>query len=398
MRFSERMSRISVSPTAAVVQKADQLKAGGADLVDFGVGEPDFPTPENIKQAAIEALSENFTKYTPTGGIRELKRAIVERHAQDFGSNYSPEECVVTVGGKHAIFEAISATIDHGDEVILPVPYWVTFLDVINYAGGKPVLLRTREEEDFAIRAEAVERLITPRTKLIVINSPSNPTGAVVPPDEMEKLLALAVRRGILLLSDECYCKFLYDGRQPYSLGSSRNRENLIVVGSLSKTYSMTGWRVGFALGSAELIASLLKLQSHSTSNVTSIAQKAAVEALRGPQDSVATMLGEYARRRRRVVDGLRAIPGIHCAEPQGAFYVYPNVSAFLGTEGAADATALAARLLDEAHVAVVPGPAFGTEEHVRISYAASIEQIDEGLRRLKRFFASLVPAAYAQA
>jgi aspartate aminotransferase len=390
MQFSERISRISVSSTATVVAKADKLKSSGIDVVDFGAGEPDFPTPENIKRAAIEALDQNFTKYTPTGGIRDLKQAIVERHAKDFGSDYTAEECLITVGGKHAIFEAIASTINHGDEVILPVPYWVSFLDIINYAGGRPVLLETRESEDFAVSADAVSKLITPATKLIIINSPSNPTGAVTPPDEMEKLLQLAVRHKILLMSDECYCHFLYDGRKSFSLGSTRDREHLIIVGSLSKTYAMTGWRVGFALGSARLLANMLKLQSHSTSNPTSIVQKAAVEAVRGPQDSVRTMLAEYQRRRDRIVSGLRSIPDVRCALPQGAFYVYPNVSAYLKKDGLGDTTALATRLLDEARVALVPGPAFGTEDHVRISYATSQEQIDKGLERLKDFFAKL--------
>jgi aspartate aminotransferase len=390
MQFSERISRISVSSTMAVVAKADKLKASGVSVVDFGAGEPDFPTPDNIKQAAVEALNQNFTKYTPTGGTRELKQAIVERHAQDFGSNYTVEECLVTVGGKQAIFEAVLATINHGDEVILPVPYWVSFLDIVNYAGGKAVFLQTQESENFAVRAEAVEKLVTPKTRMVIVNSPNNPSGAVIPPAEMEKLLALAVRHNLVLMSDECYCHFLYDGRKPFSLGSSKNRENLLVVGSFSKTYAMTGWRVGFALGSAKLMGNMLKLQSHSTSNATSIAQKAAVQALRGPQDSVGTMLAEFERRRGKIVAGLRAIPGIKCAMPEGAFYVYPNVSAYLKKNGVADATALAEKLLDEVHVALVPGPAFGTEEHVRISYAASQEQIDEGLRRLKDFFAKL--------
>ncbi len=390
MQFSERISRISVSSTMAVVAKADKLKASGVSVVDFGAGEPDFPTPDNIKQAAVEALNQNFTKYTPTGGTRELKQAIVERHAQDFGSNYTVEECLVTVGGKQAIFEAVLATINHGDEVILPVPYWVSFLDIVNYAGGKAVFLQTQENENFAVRAEAVEKLVTPKTRMVIVNSPNNPSGAVIPPAEMEKLLALAVRHNLVLMSDECYCHFLYDGRKPFSLGTSKNRENLLVVGSFSKTYAMTGWRVGFALGSAKLMGNMLKLQSHSTSNPTSIAQKAAVQALRGPQDSVGMMLAEFERRRGKIVAGLRAIPGIKCAMPEGAFYVYPNVSAYLKKNGGADATALAEKLLDEVHVALVPGPAFGTEEHVRISYAASQEQIDEGLRRLKDFLAKL--------
>ncbi|HLI34686.1 MAG TPA: pyridoxal phosphate-dependent aminotransferase [Terriglobia bacterium] len=397
MQFSEAVNRISVSPTFAVVQKATKLKASGIDVVDFGAGEPDFPTPENIKQAAIRAVEQNFTKYTPTGGIAELKQAIVERHARDFGSNYQPEECLVTVGGKQAIFEAVAAVINPGDEVILPAPYWVSFLDIVNYAGGRVVTLETREDEGFALRAEAVEKLVTPKTRILVVNSPNNPTGAVVPPEEMQKLLALAERRNFLLMSDECYCHFLYEGRKPFSLGASKNRENLLIVGSLSKTYSMTGWRVGYALGASSLLGAMLKLQSHSTSNPTSIAQKAAVEALRGPQESVQTMLAEYARRREKIVAGLRAIPGIECVKPEGAFYVYPNVGGALEKAGMEDATAFAERLLEEVHVALVPGPAFGTREHVRISYATSQEQIDEGLRRLNQFVSQLRPA-YAQA
>jgi aspartate aminotransferase len=374
----------------AVMAKADQLKASGASVVDFGAGEPDFPTPENIKRAAIEALNQNFTKYTPAGGTRELKTALVERHARDFGSDYRPEECIVTVGGKHAIFGAILATVNHGDEVVLPVPYWVSFLDIINYAGGKPVLLETREDENFTVRAEAVEKLLTPRTKMVIVNSPNNPSGAVVPPEEMEKLLALAARRNLILMSDECYCQFLYDGRKPYSLGASKDREHLIIVGSLSKTYAMTGWRVGFALGDSKLVGSMLKLQSHSTSNPTSISQKAAVEALRGPQDSVRQMLAEYQRRRDRIIPGLRAIPGVQCNMPEGAFYAYPNIGAFLKINGLGTTTALAEKLLEKANLALVPGEAFGTNAHVRISYATSQEQIEEGLRRLKEFFARL--------
>ncbi len=388
MQFSERISRISVSTTAAVLGKADKLKAEGLKVVDFGAGEPDFPTPENIRHAAQEALDRNITKYTPTGGTRDLKKAIVERHAASFGSNYTAEECLVTVGGKQAIFEAISATVNHGDEVILPVPYWVSFLDIINYAGGKAVLLETREEEGFAVRADAVEKLITPKTRVVIVNSPNNPTGAVVPPEEMEKLLDVAVRHKVRLMSDECYCQFLYDGRKPYSLGASKDRDHLIIVGSLSKTYSMTGWRVGFALGSPNLLANMLKLQSHSTSNPTSFAQAGAVEALTGPQNSVATMRQEFERRRDAIVKGLRAIPGIKCGLPEGAFYVYPNVGSFLKKDGLADSISLAEKLLDEARVALVPGIAFGTHEHLRISYATSQEQIDEGLRRLADFFA----------
>ena len=390
MQLSQRISRISVSSTLAVVQKAAQLRASGVSLVDFGAGEPDFPTPDNIKNAAIEAIHQNFTKYTPTSGIKELKEAIVGRHAQDFGSNYKIEECLVTVGGKQAIFEAVVATINPGDEVILPVPYWVSYLDIINYAGGKPVPLQTREEDNFQVRAADVEKLITPKTRMIIVNSPNNPTGAVIPNDEMEKLLALAVSKNVLLMSDECYCQFLYDGQKPFSLGHTGNRDNLFITGSLSKTYAMTGWRIGFALGDKILLSNMLNLQSHSTSNPTSISQKAAVEALRGSQDSVQTMLAEYQRRRDKIVAGLRAIPGITCAMPKGAFYVYPNVGAYLKKNGIRNCKVLVDRLLEEAHVAVVPGPGFGTDEHVRLSYATSQENIEEGLQRMKKFFSEL--------
>ena len=390
MQLSERISRISVSTIATVLQKAEKLKVRDTKLADFGAGEPDFPTPDHIKKAAIQAIEEDFTKYTATGGIRELRHALVEKHAKDHGSNYTVEECLVTVGGKQAIFEAMSAALNDGDEVILPTPYWVSFLEIIKYAGGKPVLLETLESENFAVHARGVEKLITPKTKLLVVNSPHNPTGAVVPPGEMEKLLALAVRHNLLLLSDECYSHFLYDGRKPFSLGSSKEREHLLIVDSFSKTYAMTGWRVGFALGSTRLLANMLKLQSHSTSNPNSIAQKAALAAIEGPQTHVDMMRIEYRHRRDRVIEGLQSIPGIRCVPPHGAFYAYPNVGYYLKKDGLGDTSTLAHRLLEEAHVAVVPGSAFGTQEHIRISYATSLEHINEGLRRMAAFFSKL--------
>jgi aspartate aminotransferase len=390
LRVSERISRISVSTIATVLQKAEKLKVRDTKLADFGAGEPDFPTPDHIKKAAIKAIEEDFTKYTATGGIRELRHALVEKHAKDYGSNYSVEECLVTVGGKQAIFEAMSAVLNEGDEVILPVPHWVTFLEIIKYEGAKPVLLETSESENFAVHARAIEKLITPKTRLIIVNSPHNPTGAVVPPGEMEKILALAIRHNLLLISDECYCHFVYDGRKPFSLGSSREREHLLIVDSFSKTYAMTGWRVGFALGPARLLANMLKLQSHSTSNPNSIAQKAALAAVEGPQAPVHAMLAEYRHRRDRLIEGLKAIPGLSCVPPHGAFYAYPNVGYYLQKDGLGDTSVLAERLLDEAHVAVVPGTAFGTHEHIRISYATSLEHINEGLRRMEAFFSKL--------
>jgi len=390
VRLSERISRISVSTIATVLQKAEKLKVKDAGLADFGAGEPDFPTPDHIKKAAISAINDDFTKYTATGGIRELRHALVEKHAKDYGSNYTVEECLVTVGGKQAIFEAMSAVLNEGDEVILPVPHWVTFLEIIKYEGAKPVLLETSESENFAVHAKAIEKLITPKTRLIIVNSPHNPTGAVVPPGEMEKILGLAIRRNLLLISDECYCHFVYDGRKPFSLGSSREREHLLIVDSFSKTYAMTGWRVGFALGPARLLANMLKLQSHSTSNPNSIAQKAALAAVEGPQEPVHAMLAEYRHRRDRLMEGLKSIPGLRCVPPHGAFYAYPNVGYYLKQDGLGDTSVLAERLLEEAHVAVVPGTAFGTHEHIRISYATSMEHINEGLRRMAAFFSKL--------
>ena len=390
MQFSERTSRISISPLTAIFQKAQELKAQGAELLDFGAGEPDFPTPEHIKQAAVEALRQNFTKYTPTGGIPELKEAIIERHARDFGSSYKVDECQVTVGGKQAIFEAISVAVGHGDEAILAAPYYPSFFDTIRYAGGKVVLVYPPESENFILRASAVEKLLTPKTKMIIVNSPSNPTGAVVPPEEMEKILALAERHNVLLLSDECYCQFIYDGLKPFSLGAFPNRENLLLVGSMSKTYAMTGWRLGFALGSAKLLANMLKVQSHCTSNPVSFAQKAAVAALEGPQVSVEEMRAAYQARRDQIVAGLRAIPDIRCVQPQGAFYVYPNVGAYLKRGGLEGTVALASRLLDESGVVVVPGLAFGTDEHIRLAYATAPEKISAGLNKLADFFARL--------
>jgi aspartate aminotransferase len=369
-----------------VGMEAEKLRASGVDVVDFGAGEPDFPTPENIKCAAVRAMEQNFTKYTAAGGTLELRQAICERHARDFGTRYEPSECIVSVGGKHVIYNAISALVDHGDEVVLPVPYWVTFADVVHYNGGKCVFVETSEPNGFRLTAEEIERAITPRTRLVIINSPSNPSGAVVDQAEFEKIYASTSSRGILLMTDECYCHFLYEGR-PYSIASLPGaKQNIIVVGSLSKTYAMTGWRVGFGLGPAPLISAMLKLQSHSTSNPNSIAQKAAVEALTGPQESVGVMLAEYRVRRQYVIPALRDMPGVTCAEPQGAFYAYPNIARFLRKDGMSTTLEFAERLLSEAHVAVVPGEAFGTREHIRISYAASMGELERGIYRIRRF------------
>jgi len=384
--IAERISSISVSSTLKVAADAEKLRAEGVDVVDFGAGEPDFPTPDNIKQAAVRALEQNFTKYTPAGGTAELKKAVCERHAQDFGTDYTPSECLITVGGKHAIFNLTQALVDPGDEVVIPVPYWVTYRDVVNYAGGKCVFVETDENNGFALTAAMIEPHLTDRTKMLIVNSPSNPSGALVEREEFERIFRMTSARGIYLLTDECYCKFLYDG-EPYSIASAAGaKETVLVAGSLSKTYAMTGWRIGFGLAPAAIVGAMLKLQSHSTSNPTSISQKAAVEALRGPQASVGTMLAEYRKRRDFVVERLRAIPGVTCQEPRGAFYAYPNVGVVLGKNGIGNTQQLAERLLAEVHLAVVPGEAFGTDRHVRISYATSMKELERGLERLHWF------------
>lgn len=388
--LSDRIALISVSSTMKVSADADRLRREGRDIVDFGAGEPDFPTPDNIKRAAIEAIGANFTKYTAAGGTPELKQAICERHATDYSTRYTPAECVIGVGGKHVIFNLMQVLINPGDEVVIPVPYWVTYKDVVNYAGGKCVFVETDEQEGFRLTAAMIEPHLTDRTRVILINSPSNPSGAVIDREEFERIHRLAVRRGAWLMTDECYCRFLYEG-EPFSAASLPGaKDSVIVAGSLSKTYAMTGWRIGFGLAPAPVIGAILKLQSHSTSNPTSISQKAAVEALRGPQESVGVMLAEYSKRRDYVVGRLRAMPGVRIAEPMGAFYAYPNIGVALGKRGITSSLAFAERLLEQEGVAVVPGEAFGTDRHVRISYATSMQELEKGLNRIEKFLGSL--------
>jgi aspartate aminotransferase len=384
--IAERISAISVSATMKVAADAERLRREGADVVDFGPGEPDFPTPDHIKQAAIRALDNNYTKYTNTGGAQDLKEAICERHRLDYGTNYSPAECMATVGGKHAIFNLMQALINPGDEVIIPVPYWVTYKDVVNYAGGVCVFVETDETKGFEVSAALIEKHLTPKTKLVIINSPSNPSGGVLSQEEFRAIYKLTSKREIMLMTDECYCQFLYEDK-PFSIASEPGAKDYVVVaGSLSKTYAMTGWRVGFALAPTPIIGAMMKLQSHSTSNPTSIAQKAAVEALRGSQESVPQMLAEYRSRRDFVVDRLRQIPGVFLTMPKGAFYAYPNVSLAYKSGKIKNSLDFANKLLADSLVAVVPGEAFGTNDHIRISYATSMHEIERGLDRLHQF------------
>jgi len=390
LKVAERINRIEPSATMAVVAEADKLRQSGVDVVDMSVGEPHFSTPQHIKDAAIAAINGNFTRYTAVGGTVELKDAILQRHGKDFGSIYKREETMASVGGKHVLFNAIQVLVDHGDEVILPVPYWVSFKDIVRYAGGNCVLLQSDEEAGFRVTADMVSRLVTPHTKLIILNSPSNPSGAVMSPEDMTEVVRFAAERGIWVISDECYVYLNYTGRE-FSVGSLKEfRDRMVVVGSLSKTYAMTGWRMGYALAPAAVVAAMQKLQSQSTSNPTSIVQKAAVAALNGSQQCVAEMRAEYIQLRDHVLAGLNQIKGIRCSRPEGAFYVYPNISAFLGRKGLNSPAEFARKLLHEAHVASVPGEGFGTQEHIRLSYATSQKELDRGLERLRDFVNSL--------
>jgi aspartate aminotransferase len=388
--LTARINRIEVSATMAVVAEADKLRLGGADLADFGAGEPHFATPQHIKDAAILAIQQNFTKYTPVGGVAPLKDAIRERHSKDFGSDYQREEVIASTGGKHALFNAIQVLVDHGDEVIVPVPYWVSFKDIIQYGGGVPVFVETDESRGFALTASMVERAITPRTKAIILNTPNNPSGAVMEPKDVESIVRLAHERDIYVIADECYVYLDYTGHRFSAASITEAKEHLVIIGSLSKTYAMTGWRMGYALSPAPITSAMQKLQSQSTSNPTSIVQKAAIAALTGDQQCIETMKSDYVRLRDHIVSGLREIPGIECQKPTGAFYAYPNVSASFGKGGLKSASDVASRLLKEAHVVTVPGEAFGTREHIRLSYATSIEEIDKGLERMKKWFAAL--------
>ena len=383
---SNNVARMTASSTLAAMQAAEALRAEGANVVDFGAGEPDFDTPDNIKRAAEAAMWAGKTKYTSTGGTRELQQAIIDFYASTFGARYERNEVMASSGGKQAIFNAVVSLINPGDEVLMAKPYWVTFPEVVIFAGGVPVFIET-EDTGFVLSAEQVARAITPRTKLIILNSPCNPSGRVIPPAEFQRIMELLVERGIYVITDECYLRFVYPPAQVFSVASlpPELRSRLCVAGSFSKTYAMTGWRIGYALAPCEWTREMLKVQGHSTSNPNSIAQSAAVEALNGPQESVAAMLAEYTARRAWMLEALREIPRLSCNEPEGAFYAFPSVRECLGGEIATSAE-FAARLLTEEHTVVTDGAAFGAEGYLRISYATSLEQLAEGVTRIRRF------------
>ena len=389
-KVSDNVNKMQPSSTLAAMQAAEAMRSAGMNVVDFGAGEPDFDTPDNIKNAAAQAMHAGRTKYTPTAGIRQLQQAITDFYARTFGASFDRSEVMATSGGKQAIFNAVVTLINPGDEVLIAKPYWVTFPEVVVFAGGVPVYIET-EESGFLLSAEQVERALTPKTKLAILNSPCNPSGRVIKPAEFEKIMRLLADRGIFVISDECYLRFVYPPAEVFSAATlpAELRARLCIAGSFSKTYAMTGWRMGYSLAPAEWTKAMSKVQSHSTSNATSIAQWAGIEALNGPQESVALMLNEYTSRRGWLLEALRSIDGIICNEPEGAFYAFPDVrgcyKGVIKTSGE-----FAKRLLEEEQVVVTDGAGFGCEGYLRISYATSMEQLKEGVKRIERFVKNL--------
>ena len=386
-RISKRAASLSPSLTLAIDSKAKQMKADGQDVVGFGVGEPDFDTPQHIKDAAIKALNEGFTKYTASAGIPELRQAIADKFKRENGLSYKPSQIIVSDGGKHSCYNVMMATCQEGDEVIIPAPYWLSYPEMAKLAGAAPVILETTDKTEFKVTPEQLRSAISPRTRLFILNSPSNPTGSVYTPEEIKALGDVCVEKGVLIMSDEIYEHLLYDGAVHRSVASfsQAHYEHTIVVHGFAKAWSMTGWRLGFLAAPEPIAKAIDAIQSHSTSNPTSFAQKGGVAALTGSQEHLKGWLAEYAKRRSYAWKKLNSIPGITCVNSRGAFYLFPKISA-LGL----NSTEFCARLLDQEKVAAVPGIAFGADDYIRISYATSMAAIEKGLDRLERFAKSL--------
>jgi aspartate aminotransferase len=386
-KISERAAALSPSLTLAIDSKAKQLKAEGQDVVGFGAGEPDFDTPQHIKDAAAKALADGFTKYTPSSGIPELRQAIAEKFKRDNGLIYKPSQIIVSCGGKHSCYNVILATCQEGGEVIIPAPYWLSYPEMVKLAGAKPIILPTTDKTEFKVTVDQLRNAITSRTRLFILNSPSNPTGSLYSREEIKALGDVCVEKGVLIMSDEIYEKLVYDGAEHTSVASfsPRHYEHTIVVHGFAKAYSMTGWRLGYLAAPEPIAKAIDAIQSHSTSNPCSFAQKGAVAALNGPQDHLKAWLAEYAKRRSYAHKRLNDIPGISCVNAKGAFYLFPNISA-LGLKS----SDFCARLLEQEKVAAVPGVAFGADDYLRISYATSLANIEKGLDRIERFAKSL--------
>ncbi|HHW43017.1 aminotransferase class I/II-fold pyridoxal phosphate-dependent enzyme [Desulfofundulus thermobenzoicus] len=391
MRLAERAKNISPSPTLAIDARAKKMIAAGEKVVNFGAGEPDFDTPEHIREAAIAAIRAGMTRYTPVAGTMQLRQAIVDKLRNDNGLDYRPEEIVVSAGAKHSLYNAMQVLLQPGDEVILPAPYWVSYLEQIKLAGAVPVIVQTRQENGFKLTVEELLSVVNRRTRMVIINSPGNPTGAVYTREELSALGHAVLEHGLIVISDEIYEKLLYDGLEHVSIASLSPalKEQTVVINGMSKAYAMTGWRIGYAAAPAPVAKAMADLQSHSTSNPTSIAQAASVAALTGTQEPVGEMVEEFRRRRDYMLERLQAIPGINCNRPGGAFYLFPSIDGYIGRQykdhTIKGATDLAGILLDEVKVAVVPGVAFGDDRCFRLSYATSMENIREGLDRIEQ-------------
>ena len=396
MRLSKKTYSVKPSPTLAIDAKAKSLKASGVDVISFGVGEPDFDTPENIKEAAIKAIRSGFTKYTPVGGTDELKTAIIEKLKKDNGLIYEKNEIIVSCGAKHCLYNIAEALYDAGDEVILPAPYWVSYPDQIVLNGAVPVIVKTDEGNAFKITPEILKANLSKKTKALILNSPSNPTGLAYDRKSLEAIAEIAVKHDFYIISDEIYEKLIYDGFEHVSIASLGDeiKQRTLVVNGISKSYAMTGWRIGFAAGPKDIINAMTNIQSQSTSNPASISQKAAVEALTGTQNFILEMVSEFDKRRKYMVERLNSIKGVSCIKPVGAFYAFPNVSSYYGKSFKGNSIKssmdLSAYLLDEAKVAVVPGAAFGDDRYIRLSYATSMENIQKGLDRIESALSNL--------
>jgi aspartate aminotransferase len=387
-KISQRAASLSPSLTLAIDAKAKAMKAAGQDVVGFGAGEPDFDTPQHIKDAAAKALAAGFTKYTPSSGIPELRQAIADKFKRENGLTFKPSQIIVSCGGKHSCFNVILATCEPGDEVLIPAPYWLSYPEMVKLAGAKPVILPTTDKTEFKVTPAQLRAAITPDTRLFVLNSPSNPTGSVYTPEEVRALGDICVKQNILIMSDEIYEHLLYDGAVHKSVASfsPAHQEHTIIVHGLAKAYSMTGWRLGFLAAPEPIAKAIDAVQSHSTSNPTSFAQKGGVAALNGPQDHLPVWLAEYDRRRRYAHAKLISMPGLTCVNARGAFYLFPNIS-----QTGLKSADFCARLLEAEKVAAVPGIAFGADDYIRLSYATSMANIEKGLDRLDKFCRTLV-------
>lgn len=393
--LSKRVSLLKPSPTLAISAKEKEFKAKGIDIAGFGAGEPDFDTPDHIKQAAIKAINDNFTRYTPAAGIDPLKDAVIEKFKRDNGLTYKRDEVIISCGGKHSLYNLFQAIFQEGDEVIILAPYWVSYPPMVELAGAKPVIVETQEDEDYQITAQMVKKYINKNTKGIILNYPSNPVGSIFYRENLEQIGKLAVENNFYIVSDEIYEKLTYDDYTHVSIASldPAFKERTIICHGVAKTYAMTGWRIGFAAGQSSIIKAMGNIQSQSTSNPTSISQMAAVAALNGPQDSITLMLEAFKKRRDYLVRELKSIPGVTCYNPKGAFYVFPNFKNVLGKkykDRVVDTSAaLTEILLEDFHTAVVPGVEFGKEGHLRLSFATSMEVIEKGVERIKKAVAS---------